>query len=327
MLMQGLLADRRARVGFTLLGLSLAIAFIGSMFVHDPTDLVAKPLLPPSGAHWLGTTGQGNDVLAQTIAGARASLTVGFLVGFLVVAIGAIVGTIAGYFGGWVDDVLSMVINIFLVMPGLPLMVVMAAYLPPGPSTIAFVLVVTGWAWTARVIRSQALALRERDFVHAAVVSGESHWRIILWEILPNMSSLLASSFIGAAIYAIGAEVGLEFLGLGDVGQVTWGTNLYWASNDSALVTGSWWTFVPTGLAVALVGFALALLSNALDELGNPRLRGEDAFIKRLAGFGLRQGAATPVIRRTTTGAVKAQVKAELEQARTESKSERRVQP
>jgi peptide/nickel transport system permease protein len=183
--------------------------------------------------------------------------------------------------------------------------------------------VVTGWAWTARVIRSQALALRERDFVHAAVVSGESHWRIILWEILPNMSSLLASSFIGAAIYAIGAEVGLEFLGLGDVSQVTWGTNLYWAQNDSALVTHSWWTFVPTGLAVALVGFALALLSNALDEMGNPRLRGEDAFLKRLRGYGLRLGTATPVIRRTSTGAVKEQVRAEMKQ----SQGEKRVQP
>jgi peptide/nickel transport system permease protein len=299
MLLQGLLADRRARVGFALLGLSLAIAFIGSFFVHDPTDFVGKPLLSPSAAHWLGTTGQGNDVLAQTVAGARATLTVGFLVGFLVVAIGAVVGTIAGYFGGWVDDTLSLIINIFLVMPGLPLMVVMAAYLPPGPSTIGFVLVVTGWAWTARVIRSQALALRERDFVHAAVVAGESHWRIILWEILPNMSSLLASSFIGAAIYAIGAEVGLEFLGLGDMNLVTWGTNLYWAYNDSALITSSWWVFVPTGLSIALVGFALALLSNALDEMGNPRLRGEDDFIARLKQAGVKPLAttATPVLR------------------------------
>jgi peptide/nickel transport system permease protein len=288
------------------------VAFVGAAFVGDPQDMVGKPLMGPSLAHWLGTTGQGQDVLAQTICGARASLFIGFVVGFLVVAIGAIIGTIAGYFGGWVDDVLSLVINVSLVMPGLPLMVVMAAYLAPGPGTIGFVLVVTGWAWTARVIRSQALALRERDFVHAAVVSGESHLRIILWELLPNMGSLLASSFIGAAIYAIGAEVGLEFLGLGDVSQVTWGTNLYWAQNDSALVTSSWWTFVPTGLAVALVGFALTLLSNALDELGNPRLRGEDAFLKRLRGYGLRQGSATPVIRRMATGAVKEQVRAEM---------------
>jgi peptide/nickel transport system permease protein len=314
--MRGLLADRRARIGLILLGLSVAIAFIGAFFVQDPTDMAAKPLMPPSLAHWLGTTGQGQDVFAQTICGARASLFVGFTVGFAVVAIGAVIGTIAGYFGGWVDDVLSLLINIFLVMPGLPLMVVLAAYLAPGPGTMGFVLVVTGWAWTARVIRSQALALRERDFVHAAVVSGESHWRIILWEILPNMGSLLASSFIGAAIYAIGAEVGLEFLGLGDVNQVTWGTNLFWAQNDSALPTGSWWTFVPTGLAVAIVGFALTLLSNALDELGNPRLRGEDAFLARLRGFGLRQGAATPVIRRMNTGAVKEQVRAEVQHSR-----------
>jgi peptide/nickel transport system permease protein len=182
-------------------------------------------------------------------------------------------------------------------MPGLPLIVVLAAHLPPSPGTVALVLIVTGWAWGARVFRSQALSLRDRDFVTAAKVGGESPVRIVLFEMLPNMLPLLASAFIGATIYAIGAQVGLEFLGLGDVDRVTWGTNLYWAANDQALNTDSWWLFVPTGLCVALVGLALALVNGAIDELGNPRLRAEDTFVRETAHARLRPGGATPVLR------------------------------
>src|SRR6185295_12019504 len=177
--------------------------------------------------------------------------------GLSVIAIGALVGMTAAYFGGWVDDALSLFTNVFLILPGLPLAVVIAAYLPRGPATVGAVLVITGWAWNARVLRAQTLSLRQKDFVSAAIVSGEGAPRIIFREILPNMASLMVSGFIGATIYAIGAQVGLEFLGLGDVGVVTWGTNLYWATNDAALITGSWWTFVPTGVCVALVASAL----------------------------------------------------------------------
>jgi peptide/nickel transport system permease protein len=276
---------RRARVGLIILAGFALVAAFGSMLVGDPTAQVAMPLSPPSWDHPLGTTGQGQDVLAQTLAGARTSLMVGFTVGLAQVAIGALVGATAGYLAGWVDDALSLLVNVFLVMPGLPLMVIVAAYLPTGAATMALVLIVTGWAWSARVIRAQTLALRERDFVLAARMSGEGRLRIIVFEILPNMTSLLVSAFIGATVYAIGAQVALEFLGLGDVGAVTWGTNLYWASNDSALLTGSWWTFVPTGACVALVGFALVLVNSAIDELANPRLAS------------VRAAISTPVVR------------------------------
>ena len=160
-------------------------------------------------------------------------------------------------------------------MPGLPLMVILASWLPPSPGTLLGVLVLTGWAWNARVIRSQMMTFKNRDFVSAAIVSGESNIRIIIIEIMPRMLSLLASSFIGASIYSIGAQVGLEFLGLGDVSTVTWGTNLYWASNDLALLTESWWTFVPTGFCIALISFALTLINFGIDEVSNPRLISE----------------------------------------------------
>jgi len=285
---KGLLRHRRARAGLAILAGFVLLPTVGALLAGDPAAQVAVPLSPPSWDHWFGTTGQGQDVLAQTLAGARTSLVIGFSVGLAVVAIGALIGTAAGYLGGWADDVLSTVINVFLIMPGLPLMVIIAAYLPTGSTTIALVLIVTGWAWSARVIRAQTLSLRDKDFVLAARLGGEPALRIIVLEIMPNMTSLLASAFIGATLYAIGAEVALEFLGLGDVGQVSWGTNLYWASNDSALLTEAWWTFVPTGTCVALVGLALALVNSAIDELGNPRLRY------------WRRAVSTPVLRRET---------------------------
>ena len=270
--LRALLASRKAAFGAAVVAAFAVMALAGPAVVADPTAFVAVPHLPPSWTHLLGTTGQGQDVLAQTVAGARITLTVGFTVGLLVTLVGAFIGITAGFLGGRADAVLSVLINVFLVIPGLPLAIVLAAYLPPGPGSIILVLSFAGWAWSARVFRAQALTLRGRDFIKAAIVSGEGPLRVVFVELLPNMASLVASAFITTTVYAIGAEVGLEFLGLGDPGSVTWGTNLYWASNDSALLTGAWWTFVPTGVCIALVGFALTMLSYAIDEVTNPRL-------------------------------------------------------
>jgi peptide/nickel transport system permease protein len=283
-------------VGALILFFFALIAVLGPFLVGDPKALLALPLQPPSAAHWLGTTGQGQDVLAQTVVGTRVSLIIGFAVGIIVVLVGSLVGVAAGYFGGRVDGMLSLLFNVFLVIPGLPLAIVMAAYLPSGPLSIAAVLVFTGWAWNARVVRGQTLSLRRRDFVLASLVSGESSLRIITREILPNMTSLLVAQVIGSSVYAIGALVGLEFLGLGDVSSVTWGTNLYWASNDSALLTGAWWTYVPTGVCVALVGFGLVMLNSGFDEITNPRLQMERAWRAHLAAAGQPATRSTPVV-------------------------------
>ena len=271
----GIMSNQKAFAGSCIILLFIIIAIFIPSFIQSPTDFLGTPLSPPSSEYFFGTNGQGQDVFAQTIFGARQTLLVGFIAGVLVVIIGALIGGIAGFYGGRIDDVLSLLINIFLVMPGLPLMVILASWLPPSPGTLLGVLVLTGWSWNARVIRSQMMTFRNRDFVSAAIVSGESNIRIIVIEIMPRMLSLLASAFIGASIYAIGAQVGLEFLGLGDISTVTWGTNLYWASNDLALLTESWWTFVPTGLSIAIVSFALTLINFGIDEVSNPRLISE----------------------------------------------------
>jgi len=223
------------------------------------------------------TSGQvafkGQDVLALTIHGARSSLFVGLTVGFAATFVGILVGLASAYFGKFIDEALSLTTNVFLLLPGLPLLVILAAFLPPGLGTVILVLVVTGWAGSARVLRSQALSIRSKDFVAAAVVTGERPLRIMFGEILPNMASIVMGTLLACIIYGIGAQAGLEFLGLGDVSTVSWGNNLYWAGNEGALLTGSWWVFVPSGLCIALVAFSLALINYAVDEVTNPRLR------------------------------------------------------
>ena len=288
------LNNQKAKIGVYIFLFFIVISILAPLLISSPNDYVGVPLQPPSFDHWFGTNGQGQDVFSQTIYGARKTLSIALLSGFLVVLVGAILGGAAGYFGRRTDDLISLVINVFLLLPGLPLMVILAAWLPPGSLTIIIVLVFTGWAWHARVLRSQVMAFREQDFVYAAIVCGESHSRIIVAEILPRMLSLITSSFIGATIYGIGAQVGLEFLGLGDISQVTWGTNLYWATNDLALLTGSWWTFVPTGVSIALVSLSLTLINFGIDELSNPRLVSE-RHLSREVGVSYDRNSPTPV--------------------------------
>jgi peptide/nickel transport system permease protein len=199
---------------------------------------------------------------------------VGVVTGLATTLLSIVVGMTAGYVGGWLDDVLGMAMNVFLVIPQLPLLLVFAAYVPlKGPLAIIVVISITGWAWGARVLRSQTLSLRNRDFVQAARMSGESTWRIIFAEIMPNMISLTVSSFIFAVIGAIFTESALEFLGLGDPNTVSWGTILYNAQQYSALQAGAWWDFVFPGLAIALTVTACVFINYGIDAISNPRLR------------------------------------------------------
>jgi peptide/nickel transport system permease protein len=297
---RAVLRNRKAAAGVVILLLFAVVALLAPVLAPgDPGDFVARPHLPPSTEHIFGTTGQGQDVFSQTVWGGRATLSIGILVGVLTTAVGIVIGLSSGYFGGVTDDVLSLLTNVFLIIPSLPLLVVLAAFLGSGNAFyFVLVLTVTGWAWPARVMRAQTLSLREKDFVAAAKVAGESGPRIILSEILPNMLSIVVASFLGSTIFAIGALAALEFLGLGNPSTISWGTNLYWAGNNAGLLTGAWWTFVPAGACIALVAFAFALVNYAIDELTNPRLRAQretTGIMKRLA-FGRASSRATPVV-------------------------------
>lgn len=269
--------NRKVTIGTGIVVFFFLLAIFGPLILrNNPNAFSNDTLQGPSAAHWLGTTQTGQDVFTQTIVGARVSVFVGFGAGILATILSVVIGLTAGYVGGIVDDILSLLINIFLVLPGLPLVIVLADYSPVrGPIPIALILTITGWAWGARVLRSQTLTLRQRDFVEAARASGEGRGRIIFFEILPNIIGLVAAGFIGAVVYIILAEAGLEFLGLGDINVVSWGTIFYWAQNSNALLVNAWWWFLPPGFCIAVLGAGLTLINFGIDEVANPRLRTE----------------------------------------------------
>jgi peptide/nickel transport system permease protein len=253
----------------------IVLAIIGPFIApYDPSAVSNSATAAPSMAHWLGTTQNGQDVLSQMLYGAQVSMFVGVGSAVLATVLSVLVGLTAGYLGGIADELLSLLANVFLVLPSLPLTVILAAYMPKSGSLgIILVISLTGWAWGARILRAQTLSLRKRDFVEAARATGESTASIIIHDIFPNQVAIIAASFLGTVTGAILTQASLAFLGLTDVTQWSWGTILYWAQVSSALLTGAWWWFVPAGLAIALLGTGLSLVNFGIDEFINPRLR------------------------------------------------------
>jgi peptide/nickel transport system permease protein len=264
------------RLGLGILAFFVVIAIVGPLLVPgDPNATTRFGNLQPSAQHWLGTTTIGQDIFRQLVDGTRLSVLIGFTCGLLTTLVAIIIGVTGGYFGGWIDEFLSLVSNVFLVIPQLPLIIVLAALVPSGrgPGTVIIVITLTGWAWGARVMRSITLTLRQRDYVQAARVGGESTFRLIFYEIVPNMGAIIATNFIFATISAILTEATLEFLGLSSLNQVSWGTMLYWAQNNDALLGGYWSWYVPPGICIALLCTSLALINYGIDSIVNPRLR------------------------------------------------------
>jgi peptide/nickel transport system permease protein len=268
-------SNGKARIGLVVLALFVLIALLAPLIApHSPTATTFKPYSNPSGTNWFGTTGDGQDVFSQMLYGARVSLLVGLSAGLGATIVATTIGLIAGYRPGVIDEVLSFVTNLALVIPGLPLMIILAAYIPSRSVwTIVFVVALTAWATGARVIRSQASTLRSREFVTSAVFSGERLGRVVFREILPNMTSLVAASFFSAATASVMAEASLEFLGLGNPNTVSWGTILYFAQQQNALLTGQWVLVLAPGLAIALLALSFTMINFGIDALSNPRLR------------------------------------------------------
>ena len=228
----------------------------------------------PSSAHILGTNHAGNDLFSQLVMGTRISLSVGLVTGLFVTFVSLTLALLSGYLGGIVDDFISFFTNVFLVLPGLPLMIVIAAYVTmKGVLPIVLILGLTGWPWPTRLLRSQVLTLKSRDFVRVSKSLGESPLYVVFREILPNMISIVMAEFFAISMAAIMGEATLEFIGLGNVAVVSWGTILFWAQGNGALLAGAWWWFLPPGLCIALLGTSFVLVNFGIDEISNPRLR------------------------------------------------------
>lgn len=267
--------NKKAVVGLAIVLAYVAIAVAAPWITeHAPMQRVARPHQPPSMDQLLGTTRMGRDVFTQLIWGTRTSLFVGFLAGLIVTVIGVALGITAGYLGGWVDEVINFFTNIALVIPQLPLLLVIAAFVgQASPMVIALIIGLTSWAWGARVTRAQTMSLRRREFIEASELAGEPTWRMIAVELLPNLLSIIGFNFIGSVIYTIITEATLEFLGLGDPNAVSWGTMLYNAQTSSAIMIGAWWEVAAPATFIAVIGIGLSLINFAIDEISNPRLR------------------------------------------------------
>ncbi|MFC7490156.1 MULTISPECIES: ABC transporter permease [unclassified Knoellia] len=266
----------KARVGLILLLVFVLVAAFAPLIApYEGTRSDFEALLPRSGDHLLGTTSQGGDIFSQLVHGTRVSLLVGLFGGLVSTVIALVIGMWSGYKEGTViDDLLSFITNVAIVVPVLPLMIVLIAYSEVrGIPLIVFVIGITSWAGHARAKRAQIITLRNRDFVTAAKFAGEGSGRIIFREIMPSMTSLVAAGFVGASTGAIGAEAGLSFLGLGDPNTVSWGTMLFQADAQGAVGQGLWgWVLAP-GLVLALLITSLTFINFGVDLLSNPHLR------------------------------------------------------
>jgi peptide/nickel transport system permease protein len=272
-----LLRNPKAQVGIGILFVMVLFAVIAPFVASasSATNFSFATRQPPSWHHLFGTTDQGSDVWAGVVFGARRSLATGFFIAVLSTVLATTIGITAAYVGGVVDEFLSLIINVVIVIPAIPLLIDITAFLH-SRGMLTMILVIGGLLWSieARILRGQALMLRNRDFIQAAKVAGESTWRIIFGEVMPNMISRIAAAFILVFYIGILVEAGLEFLGLGDSAKSSWGVSLYWATVNSSVLQGEWWSFLFPGLAIGLTVLALTLLLVGIDEVSNPRLRG-----------------------------------------------------
>jgi len=272
-------SSRKARIGIVMLTVFALVAIFADLLTpYSPTDASFQPVQDPSAAHWLGTNTLGYDIWTQIVHGTRLSFAIGVLGGLATIVIAIVIGLLAGYKeGSPLDDVLSFFTNLALVIPVLPLMMVIVAYSETrGLLLLVFVIAITSWAGASREMRALIVSMRNREYVSAARFGGDGMLRIVFREIMPNMSSLVVSGFIGAATAAIAAEAGLSFMGFGDPNVVSWGQMLAQANANGALVQGLWlWLAVP-GVMLALLMTSLTFVNFGVDMLSNPHLREDE---------------------------------------------------
>lgn len=313
--------------GLIILGVFVLIAIFAPLLApYGPTQKDRTALRqPPSLDHWLGTTHMGEDVLSQLIFGTRGVVVVGFLSAIIATIIAIMIGVIAGYVRGWKSESLSALTNVFLVIPGIPLIIIVASQFENPPLiVIAAVLGLTGWAWGARVLRAQTMSLRNRDFIQAARANGEPLHRIITVEMLPNLMALIASSFVGTVTAAILGLTTLAFIGVIPVSNLNWGTILFWAQQNGAFPR-LWWWYVPAGLCIAIIGVALSLINFGIDEYVNPRLRSAGERARAMKKKGLNVNDPVTAVRSvptTRSGTVQNAADAKTTHTKTDTKTQ-----
>lgn len=277
-MLRSIWADRLGRIGLILLILTTVVALLGPLvFPFNPADVGADSstiLQPPSSEHWLGTDELGRDVFREFLAGARISLFVGTMATLISTIIGAGIGIAAGYFMGPLDTALMSATDFFLVIPALPLMIAMGAIFGQNLLIIILVIGLLSWPRTARIIRSQTLSLRQRQYVSRAKSLGASDARIIRRNVAPHVMQLIVANTILVVAGCILAEATLSFIGLGDPDRISWGSMLHFAFVSGAVGLGAWWYFLPPGLGILVVVLGFTLVGHSFERVANPRLKG-----------------------------------------------------
>jgi peptide/nickel transport system permease protein len=262
-------------IGLVLLCAIVLVAVLAPFVApYDPRATIARPFEPPSSAHLLGANDIGQDILSELIWGARVSLAIGALAATVGTLLGTVLGVVSGYFGGRVDASIMRTADVVLVVPFLPLMIVLAAYVGPSVASLAIVIGALVWARPARVIRSLVLSQRNLDFVTAARSLGARDGRILRLCIFPAVVSLALAEFVQLASRAILLEAALAFLGLGDPVQKSWGSVLFYAQARGALMSEAWlWWVLPPGLLITGTVVGIALIGFGIERVFTPRLR------------------------------------------------------
>src|SRR3954462_4919218 len=276
------LGQPAALVGLAVLFFFVFVAIFGSYLepysIHDKTGPVYAP---PSSAHWLGTDDGGVDMLSLLIAGTRVSMEVGFAAALVAMLIGGAVGVVSGFVGGIIDVVLMRITDIFLVIPDIPLMIVMAAVFGRSLTNIIVIIGIIYWTTTARLIRAQVKSVRERVYVKQARALGAGNGRLIFKHVLPQVAPLLIANTVLLVAYAIFAETFITFLGLGDPSVISWGRLIENAFTDDAILNNAWWAIVPPGACVTLVVLGATPGGHSLEDARNPRLRVGHLSVRR----------------------------------------------
>jgi peptide/nickel transport system permease protein len=275
--LERLLAYRQLTVGLVIIAAIVLLGLIGPLLVNVNGAKVGSdiPDLTPSLEHPLGTDTVGRDLLSVIIVGTPLTLTIGLIAGVIGLGVGTVFGFVSGYYGGPADTLLRGAADVFLTVPGLLILVVIASSTKGAVNvqTEALVVSALAWMWPTRTIRSQVLTMRERGYVQVARFSGTSDPRIIVEEMVPNLLPYLAASFVGAVATAILASIGLEALGLGPQNQPTLGMTIYWALYYTTVMRGLVWWWLPPILLIVLIFVGLFSISAGLDRVMNPRLR------------------------------------------------------
>lgn len=254
----------------------LAFGFLGPYLtgIDDPDRIVGGLYMEPSADAWLGTDNFGQDVFTQLLYGTRTSLIIGFIAGAIATGIGLIIGLSAGYYGGVVEEVLMGVTNVVITIPSIVVLILLSiAVGSRSIYSIAIIIGVTSWPWTARAVRAQASSVRTREHVDLARLNGANTFSLMFWEVLPYMLSYIVMAFVLQLTSSILQEAALSMLGLGPSDTISLGIMLFWALLWESIRTGAWWAFVPPTVFLTLIAFALLLLQSSLDEVFNPRLR------------------------------------------------------